>query len=88
MSGGSLDYAYRHLEALAKEIAGKLENKEVDSRFGNDLAKTEQKIILAEINKLITDLNAVAKRSKNLEWWLSGDYGKEDYIDAITKKTA
>lgn len=83
MSGGSLDYAYRHLENLAEEISEKLKNKEVHSRFRNELSKIEQRKILAEIDKLITDLNSVAKRSKNLEWWLSGDDGDRTYFNEI-----
>jgi|GEM_PF-6026140 len=85
MSGGSLEYAYRHLVNLADEIEGKLENMEV--KFGEELSKAEQQKVLEEINKLIIDLRLVANQSRNLEWWLSGDTGDRTYFNEIKQKT-
>lgn len=85
MSGGALNYAYYQLEALAEEIAEKLKNNEV--QFGNGLTKMEQQEVIAEINNLIADLGSASARVKNLEWWLSGDFGEKDYLDTINQKT-
>lgn len=82
MCGGSLDYAYRNLDNLAEEIGYRLSSNEI--QFTDDVLSPEEKqIVLAEVNALIDDLKSVAKRAKNMEWWLSGDTGDREYLEDL-----
>lgn len=96
MSGGSLDYAYQHLNNLADDIEKSFIN---DGRYTDDYlsgpddtgerdrigdATPEQRvIILAEVRRLILDLRRNSRRAKILEWYLSGDLGATSYLDYI-----
>lgn len=45
----------------------------------------EKVIILDEVSNLIIQLRDCAKRSKELEWFLSGDTGPTSYLERLKK---
>lgn len=49
----------------------------------SDATPEEKIIILAEIKSLIIDLKRCAKRSKELEWYQSGDTGPTTYLERL-----
>lgn len=55
--------------------------KEYD-RIG-DAKPEERPIILKEIKSLINDLKNCALRSKELEWYMSGDTGATSYLERL-----
>jgi hypothetical protein len=89
MSGGHYDYQYRYLDYLADSIECDFVNEGVapEKDYGydmlNDATKAERKKILAEMRRLIHDLRLLALRSKELEWYLSGDTGAKSYLKRL-----
>jgi len=91
MSDGHYDYKYNRLNDLADDIERDFlhdDRREEGTEHYDYLsdATNEQKIIiLKEVKKLIKDLRRCAGRAKALEWYTSGDFGAEAYVEAIKK---
>ena len=64
-----------------RPCGGRTPTKEYD-RIG-DASEEERPLILDEIKSLIKDLNACAKRAKELEWYMSGDTGATSYLKRL-----
>lgn len=79
MSGGSLNYRFRHLDELADEI----ENTYFEFP---DIAPEEEEELLDEINETIIKLRELAQKAHDIEWWLSGDYGDRTFYNNLTGK--
>lgn len=47
---------------------------------------SQQRIIINEIDDLLNSLDDVARRVNNLEWFMSGDSGVEEYVKQIKGK--
>ena len=75
MSGGHYNYAYFKIQTLAEEILSDIESTKDGE--GWQVLSDEVKVAM---RKLVTELEAVAKKAKSLEWFLSGDYGEEDFL--------
>jgi len=52
----------------------------------SDATPEQKEIILDEIKNLIKDLRNCAKRSKELEWYMSGDTGAKTYLERLKEK--
>ena len=52
----------------------------------NDATEEQKPIILKEIKNLVKDLKDCAKRAKELEWYMSGDTGADNYIERLNLK--
>jgi hypothetical protein len=96
MSGGHYDYARFKIMAIRGAIEADFVNKgkfvcEYEGREKHHLkdrgAKIgHQRIIVNEISDLLNSLDDVARRVNNLEWFMSGDSGVEEYINQIKGK--
>ncbi len=82
MPGGSLDYRYSQIEFLADEIQAYKLVFNVD----DPLTDKEKKILKKGVKQLTADLRIIAARAKDLEWWLSGNFGDKTYFDIIQKE--
>ena len=75
MSGGHYDYPYHRIWELSENIKHDLEDNEISERISQE-AKNRMK-------KLHLELQDVARRVKDLEWFMSGDTGEDDFIASM-----
>ena len=87
MSGGHYDYGYSHITQLADNIERSFiqDGVQHDYDYLGDANIYQKEAILREVRSLIKDLNAVAKRAKELEWYMSGDTGPETYLKRLNE---
>jgi hypothetical protein len=57
--------------------------KQIEMDYLDHSTDEERKIILDEVKSLISHLKNCAERAKNIEWFLSGDIGVENYVKLI-----
>ena len=56
------------------------------SSFCSGVAPEQKEEILMEIKSLVATLKDVAFRSKELEWFMSGDTGFDSYLRRLNEK--
>lgn len=81
MSGGHYQYKYRVLEELSDEIECDFANDNYDTFIRQNPYKGL--VLKDEVVDLIKDLRSVAKRAKELEWFMSGDTGVDSYFEGL-----
>jgi hypothetical protein len=83
MSGGSFDYAYRHMVEFADDLRCKLaEQGQVVNGWEVGTWKPEVATKLAEIAAIV---DHVAKLAREAEWLYSGDTGEETFMWRVAK---
>lgn len=79
MSGGSLDYSYRHVEAAASTLLDIV----AERLAASDKNETDAtRLNLAGLQRNLTE---VAKVLHAAEWYLSHDTGEDDFNQAFEK---
>jgi hypothetical protein len=83
MSGGSFDYAYRHMVEFAEELRDML-SQQGQRKDGWEVGTWEPQVAakLAEIAALV---DYAAKLAKEVEWLYSGDTGEETFMWRVQK---
>lgn len=86
MSGGHYEYKYYQLIELADMIEEEFKNddvwKDIISRNGTS---EECSKIRDEVISLISDLRSCSKRSKALEYYMSGDTDATSYLNNLVE---
>lgn len=77
MSGGSYDYAYRHIEQLADDIECRTKTPRTD---GFDQMPPD--VVVLRL-RFVEHLRKVAQAAHDIEWVDSGDYGDGAEVEAI-----
>lgn len=78
MSGGHYDYAYSRINQLATDIrADIIRRTEATSRLFDLTLEPLPKDILAHMQILAQYLDKAGEAARDIEWFLSGDYGEE-----------
>lgn len=92
MSGGSLDYAYGKVHYIGCEIAQLVvddfrNNKYEDWEYDHldELTTEQRKRFIKSMKKLSKKLDSMSKELHALEWFLSGDYGYDTYMEEMNK---
>jgi len=87
MSGGHYDYTYHRINSLVDDIEldfyGETEESESCAMRLEGATEEQRVIILSEVDKLIRDLKDVSRRARNLDLYMSGDYGHDSYIGEL-----
>jgi hypothetical protein len=96
MSGGHYGHADFKIRCIKGEIEvdfvnkGKFfceyEGKEKHHLKDRGANRSQQIRIVNEVDDLLNTLDDVARRVRNLEWFMSGDDGVEEYINQIKGK--
>lgn len=96
MSGDAYEYARFKIMAIKGAIEvdfvnkGKYiceyEGKEKHHLKDRGATRSQQIVIINEVSDLINSLDDVARRVNNLEWFMSGDSGVEEYVKQIKGK--
>jgi len=86
MSGGHYDYKYFRISDLVDDIKNDY-NSGLVIDYIKDATTTDKTIIMNEVNSLIRDLDRCAKRARALEYFMSGDYGPESYIENLNENS-
>jgi hypothetical protein len=83
MSGGSFDYAYRHMVEFAEELRDML-SQQGQRKDGWEVGtwKPEVATKLAEIAALV---DHVAKLAREAEWLYSGDTGEDTFTERVAR---
>lgn len=83
MSGKHYDYAFGRVRDLADAIYGDVEKH---SRvFTDDYGETIQafpKTVLDAMRRCAAALEGAATAARDVEWFMSGDYGEESFLNA------
>ena len=83
MSGGSFDYAYRHMVEFAEELRDML-SQQGQRKDGWEVGTWEPQVAakLAEIAALV---DHAAKLAREAEWLYSGDTGEDTFTERVAK---
>lgn len=73
MSGGHYDYKHHHIQDMVELIKADLYNPEFD----------RPEHVKARMRILAHHLKKYADVCHSLEWYLSGDWGEEDFLEAF-----
>lgn len=87
MSGGHFDYKHYQMEYLADEMEQEIANnfgKDKKDEYGNEFdglneCGDEREFMIAYFKKSLKELRKMAKKWRDIEWFLSGDYGYESF---------
>jgi hypothetical protein len=85
MSGGYFDYKYCQMEYLADEMEQEIANdfgmKEKGDYQYDSLGECgeEREYMITYFKKSVKDLRKMAKKWRDIEWFLSGDYGYDTF---------
>jgi hypothetical protein len=83
MSGGSFDYAYRHMVEFANDLRCKLaeQGQVVDGwKIG-----TWEPAVAVKMEEISHIVDYAAKLAKEVEWLYSGDTGEETFMWRVQK---
>lgn len=75
MSGGHYNYMYFKIDDLAEQIKEDIV----------DLKDSGSPELLEKMQEFALELKDVARRAKDLEWFMSGDYIADDFIESMKK---
>lgn len=92
MSGGILDYAYGKVHFIGCDIAQLItdnfknnKNEDYEYDYLNECTPEQRKQFIKSMKRLVKKLDTTEKELHALEWFLSGDYGYDTYIEEINK---
>jgi hypothetical protein len=83
MSGGSFDYAYRHMVEFAEELRDML-SQQGQRKDGWEVGTWEPQVA-AKLAEIAAIVDHAAKLAKEVEWLYSGDTGEETFMWRVAK---
>ena len=83
MSGGSFDYAYRHMTDFADDLRCKLAQQGVIVDGGK--VGTWEPQVAAKLAEIAALVDHAAKLAKEAEWLYSGDTGEDTFMGRVAK---
>jgi SAM-dependent MidA family methyltransferase len=85
MSGGHYEYKYHVLHELADEIRHDIAEDGKPNEYELDGVWRYDPRILEIMKDLAAQTEHLAKHLRELEWFMSGDYGTDSYLAAHDK---
>jgi hypothetical protein len=88
MSGGHYDYAYSRINQLATDIRADVikRSQPYKEGYGEYIVEPLPPDILAHMTHLAQFLDQAGESARDLEWFLSGDYGEDTLRDCPSWK--
>jgi hypothetical protein len=86
MSGGHYDYRYGQVRDLADAIYGDVQkhSKAFTDDYGETVTAFPQPVLDA-MRRCAAALEGAAEAARDVEWLMSGDYGKDSFLEAANK---
>jgi hypothetical protein len=83
MSGGSFDYAYRHMVEFAEELRDML-SQQGQRKDGWEVGTWEPQVA-AKLAEIAAIVDHAAKLAREAEWLYSGDTGEDTFMARVAK---
>jgi len=88
MSGGHFnrsEYIYYRVHQFADELENEIENNHKEDNY--DYCPGYSPEVIEILKKQIPEINKIAKIMKAIDYLYSGDYGEDNFIEAVNKES-